>query len=987
MRSVWAERGDDVGHVVRHGLLQRVLSAPVALIAAPGGYGKSTLAAQVVRHAGLASATAVLTADADDATAAGLVVRALRRSGLTDVSAAASASDPAVMLDALISALARRQDRVVIVVDEVQRADESGQAWLADLAGNVPAGSHLVLAGRRIPTVLERTTNRGGVSRVGIEDLRFGAAEVAEVAGLDAAHPGVQQVLQLTDGWPAAVVLTVSGPRAGVGPLAAPDGPLLQALLDDLVGPPGTPDRDRLAALASLPLLSRAVADLVAGAGAFDLLVDSGIRLGRNERGWFTLPDSIAEALAVRGGVDEARARAAAAAYADAGDLSAAIGLLHQQGDLDGLAELLATRHWTELEALGPAELKVAMLMVGSERVGRWPVLVCSAIWAVEARDAPVRAEWLAVVQEMAASHADAVVRRACNAEVARAVVRQGDIDGALAAADRALEGIGPDELVTRARALLGAGHAHTIRCTRAALAEADACLAEAVAIFALLGERRWQAEALNRAGYNVSFQGGRIAVALEQLSAALALAPSADRTRANMLTFYTDVADSAGRVDEARAGAREAYEIALRLGDMPLLCLACWAHSTIAAHAGDVAETRRWIEQADRQGGPWLDGPHGFEFALAAADMFAMLGQEPDARRWMARSNELAARLAIPEAVAPVAARIEATFGDPSRAEAMLLELDGAAFVVQREHWVRLLLRAVAASRRGDESAARAHLEGALAEAELLGVRDLPARHEGYLLTRLSMLTDGAAEQLGSDGAMVRVRVLGEFAVTSGARALTPPPGHPADLVQLLALRGPVPAEEVIDVLWPDVDLGKGQARLRNLLNRLRAHSGDLVVRRGSALALADGVDVDAALFEQAAAAALGAPPDRRAGLARHALSLYTGELLVTHPFADWAGGHRERLRRRHLAVVDLLTAAATDAGDLDEALRLADIALAAEPYDQARHLAAARLLISQGRRVAARDLVERLRRQLAELEVELLPEVSGLLAQLSST
>jgi DNA-binding SARP family transcriptional activator len=135
-----------------------------------------------------------------------------------------------------------------------------------------------------------------------------------------------------------------------------------------------------------------------------------------------------------------------------------------------------------------------------------------------------------------------------------------------------------------------------------------------------------------------------------------------------------------------------------------------------------------------------------------------------------------------------------------------------------------------------------------------------------------------------------------------------TPSPGNPATLVKLLALRGVLTSEQAIDALWPDADLATGRSRLRNLLNRLRGQSGELIVRNGEALELARGVTTDVAQFESRVSAAFDAGAAERAGLARLALGAYAGDLLPGDAYEDWAAGPRERLRRRYLSLVDVV-------------------------------------------------------------------------------
>ena len=183
---------------------------------------------------------------------------------------------------------------------------------------------------------------------------------------------------------------------------------------------------------------------------------------------------------------------------------------------------------------------------------------------------------------------------------------------------------------------------------------------------------------------------------------------------------------------------------------------------------------------------------------------------------------------------------------------------------------------------------------------------------------------------------------------------------------------------------MWPECDGATGRSRLRNTLNRLKARSGDIVVRNGDALELAADVVVDVAGFETAAEEALAAPAAARAGLARRAVALYRGELLPGDRYANWAAAPRERLRRRYLTLVDLLAADAEARGDLDEAVRQLDAGMAIEPLDDLRPARAARLLLSQGRRASARDVLRHALGVVDELGVSPGAELSQVLDEL---
>jgi DNA-binding SARP family transcriptional activator len=675
--------------------------------------------------------------------------------------------------------------------------------------------------------------------------------------------------------------------------------------------------------------------------------------------------------------------RAVAAIYGRAGELSAAAHLLYAGGDIEGIAAVLGALPWTELERAGVSFARLVAGLVGPPATAESVALYVTLARAVEHDDPTLRGQYLDLADRATAGTNDGL-RRSVDAELAVAAARRGDVDGASALATTALAASaigGTGEAATRARALYASAIADTIRATPEALTRAAAAFGEAAALAELVGESRWHADALLRLGYSVLFHGGSIDAAIGPIERSLALTPRSGRQRGVVLTYVSDVLDCAGRAVEADAACREALTIGRRIHDHALVGMACWASAGVAAHSGDHAATAEFLDEATRHHSPWLESPSGAEFRLFAADVLFSLGDEDGGRRFLDAARGQVDALGLDDALTPLLARYEAMFGDPERAESILAEIEGRPFAVVRGRWTRALLRAYAAHRRGDRDAARTFRAVALREAARLGHPDLPVRHERWLDAQLRHLDDDAADR--AVDSRCELRLLGTFGLMTAGVDETPPHGNPATLIKLLAVRGQLTNDQLIDALWPDADVATGRARLRNTLNRLRSRSGDVVVRRGDSLALAPDVTVDAAAFDDAAGHALAAPDGERAGLARRAVSLYSGELLPGDRYEDWAAAPRERLRRRYLALVDLLADDAESRGDLDEAVRQLDAGSTIEPLDERRYVRAARLLLLQGRRASARDVVRRAEAVGAELDIEPSADLRRLMAE----
>ncbi len=951
-------RAGDTLWVARDALLARSAGARVVLLDAPGGWGKTTFAEQVIEAGGLGAVRVRLT---DACGVDGLVAalaRALRRSGVPELAETLVGTDREVQLDALLAGLNARPDGLHLFVDEVQFADSEAAVWMRGLSDDVATQHRLIIAGRSIDRSLTRRLRADVVWTTQV-DLRFSVTEVRQVTGL--ALDDAQALLARTDGWPAAVgLVAVTGAVAGAN--GTENAVSLAPLLDNLFGE----DRERMAALAVPPLLSREVCEITAGPRAFSVLMQSGLPT-TTVGDWRVLADAVRDALGSDARLSSQQVADIAALY----DLSNALAFLTGVGELDVLAAEVASRRWTELLDLSTGEASALLTVLGIERLTRHPQLLLQAARAAELRSPTQRAEWIA--QGLTVSAAGEL-HRAFQAEAVRDRARQANPEAAVAGIELLAE-LGPNETEARARALLAIGVAHGTRSTPESLAAADRCFTEASGLFRLLGEARWESEALSRVACMVNYHGGRPQVAAEQQAQSIALLPSGSREWAVALTYYSDILDHLGRSVEAEAAARDAWELGQRLGDALTVAYGAWAMAIVRAHVGDLNGTRRWLDEVERNPGNWLTEVAGQEFLAFGADLLAGLGDQDGAYAYRTRVAARVGDGGTQYLLDVVDGRLEAMYGDPVRAIEIFDRLDGEPYATIRTKWIRVLFRALSAKRLGDPHAATNFIERALELVEDLGVPDIPQRHEPVVVAMLADVWPGGPEE--SSGSQRRVVLLGSFAVLNGVELATPSPGNPATLVKLLALRGTQTSEQVIDALWPDSDLATGRSRLRNLLNRLRNQSGELVVRHGEALELAHGVMTDVAQFEAGVVAAFDAHAAERAGLARLAMGAYAGDLLPGDAYEDWAAGPRERLRRRYLSLVDVIAEESFGRGDLDEGIRLLDLGIEREPLEERRYLVGTRALLAQGRRMAAREMVQRAQGALNELGLPLCDEL----------
>lgn len=972
-------RGLDL--IQRPRLQERLAAAPIVVLEAPGGYGKSTAWSQLAAALDVATVRVVLRGPTDITRLLSSVALGCRRAGLVTLAEAIDVEGPSTSIDRLTDRIGGSSRRVLLAVDEVHRAAPEAAAWLAGFAGQLPERARLVIAGRRVGPAVAALSEADGAAFFGVPELRFDEEEVA--AFLAAARnetpdrAEARAVLAATEGWPAAVVLAAtrrsdSGgrmPSAGTSPAG-----VLSGLVDGLLSAAGPTARELVAAIADLPLLSAEVLGALGGEGTLDRLLDAGLPIRFRPDGWGELPDPVRELFpALR--LPPAQTRAVARIYAQHGELAEGAALLHRAGDPEGLVALLAAQRREALGRAGLAFFDAVLSGVPDEALAGQPSALVKLVQAAE-HQPRLRSAWTERALRLLPDGSPA--RRAVEAERALDQARAGDLEGATRTADRILATAADDEIVTRGRSHLARALCLLLRDTAGSTTEVAAELELAIGLFSLAGERSWEAEGHQALGYGVHFTTGAFELAAERLERALALRAAPDAARAGTLTFVAEVLTHVGRLDDATVALREATSIGHRLGDGRTIAFAAWSAAELHCQRRDRAAAVAALEEAEAHPEGWFDRLAGIDFLSHAAEIRTILGDQEGAKRDLTRAEARAVGTARAERPLWARARLEATHGDPSTAIRHLDALDRSPIAYRADRWLRLLLRAVCAERLGDRAGAVALAQRSEQAAVDLGDPDRAARREPELLT---LLTPGEEP---SPPTSVSVVLLGRFAVERNGVDVSPPPGRPATLVKLLAVQGSVTTEEAIDLLWPEADLDTGRARLRNLLNRIRAVSGELVGRRDQTLSLAPRTSVDAHRFEEDAAAALAARPEARAGLARRALARSTGELLPADRYADWATVPRERLRRRHLALLDLVAEDAIARGDLDEADRLLDAAISTDPLEELRYVRLARALLGQGRIRQARRVLDQGVAVANELGVEPGDELRALLTEL---
>lgn len=198
-----------------------------------------------------------------------------------------------------------------------------------------------------------------------------------------------------------------------------------------------------------------------------------------------------------------------------------------------------------------------------------------------------------------------------------------------------------------------------------------------------------------------------------------------------------------------------------------------------------------------------------------------------------------------------------------------------------------------------------------------------------------------------------VFIRTLGAFQVIRNG---TPVPSviwqskKARDLLKILiARRKATSREQLIELLWPEVNPAKAGNRLSVLLWTLRnvlqphASAGPLASNAGMVWLDRTHVNVDVEEFLTDATAALvahrGRQPDATERL-RAAVAAYTGDFLEDDAHQDWATPLAEEVRATHIALLRALVARLRQTGDIDEAIRYLLRLLGHDPFDEQAHL-----------------------------------------------
>ena len=222
------------GTVRRSALLERLANGDarrLVSVAAPAGYGKTTLLSQWAARGGDAFAwVSVEEPDNDPKVLLTYVAEALDAvepigGRVFDALNSRGTSVLGSVVPRLGSAFSLMTRPVVLVLDDVHvLRNQECRAALSVLADHVPAGSRLVLAGRTEPPLrIARLRAEGRILEIGPDALSLTQAEASSLlrnAGIALGERDVAELHQRTEGWPAGLYLAALYLREG-GPVAS----------------------------------------------------------------------------------------------------------------------------------------------------------------------------------------------------------------------------------------------------------------------------------------------------------------------------------------------------------------------------------------------------------------------------------------------------------------------------------------------------------------------------------------------------------------------------------------------------------------------------------------------------------------------------------------------------------------------------------------------------------------------------------------------
>jgi DNA-binding SARP family transcriptional activator len=215
-----------------------------------------------------------------------------------------------------------------------------------------------------------------------------------------------------------------------------------------------------------------------------------------------------------------------------------------------------------------------------------------------------------------------------------------------------------------------------------------------------------------------------------------------------------------------------------------------------------------------------------------------------------------------------------------------------------------------------------------------------------------MSALSDHPIRSRDDASTAPRLRLLGEFAVFDGERAVALP-RDAQRLLAYLAMRGrPVSRSLVAGNLWLDHDRDRAQGNLRSAVWRVRQQIGSVLECDASDLAIAPATEIDVDVLATISDCLMRAPAEWTGeGLG---LDAFREELLAGW-YDDWVIAERERIRQLSLHALEAIADRLVAVGHHGAAAQAALYAIEMDPLRESSHRCLIRVHLAEGNRSEA--------------------------------
>jgi ATP/maltotriose-dependent transcriptional regulator MalT len=631
--------------VERPDLIASLADAAVKLIlvAAPPGFGKTTLIAQWRSSSVNHRPFAWVSLDREDndpsrlwwhlVSALHLACPAFDSEKLLPMLRGQAPDLAETMLPMLVNQMASLPEQVVLVLDDYHLIKRRAcHEQIAFLLGHLPPSAQVVIITRADPPLpLARMRAAGEMMEIRARELRFDPGQAAElihaVVAVELTDRDVADLVERTEGWPAGLYLAAlslrghSAPSAFVRHFTGDNRYIVDYLVEDVLSQQPSDIREFLIQTSILGRFCAPLCEMVTGSAAaaiIDVLERENlfvVPLDEN-RQWFRYHQLFAQVL--RGqlaktepGLVPALHARASAWHRASGSTDEAVTHALAAGDVDGATDLVARHYYAYIESGRLATVRRWLALLGDDQIAASPLAAHCAIWiAALSGDQRIVRRWLPLIEAAgdAGPLPDGLRSFASSAAILQAIF---GFDGLGAMRESGL---------------------------RAVALETDP-------------ESRWYSAA--HAGLSGAlYWAGEFELATAHAQEARLNPAALAMLRLAAIVIMTMLSVEAGRLTQADELAREARELVtdpgLGLGGTPQSAHADLARGAVLAAQGHLREARIDLERAlqVRRKSPGLSPWPKLEILLRLAPALAGLGDRSGSAALLNEARQLLASL-----------------------------------------------------------------------------------------------------------------------------------------------------------------------------------------------------------------------------------------------------------------------------------------------------------------------------------------------------